>query len=152
MAPKTRNRTLSAKQKAFADAYLSHGKATRAALEAGYSAHSIDKAGYNLLKQATVLDYLKLHKVEASQIAGLSRERVITGLLKIAESKSSEISPGDKIKAWGLLQKFLGPTHIFRPPAVDAPKAEVAPPVKEEPPAPQPPSGSLEAFLSGAKH
>lgn len=65
---------LSAKRKAFCDAYLANGmNATKAAKEAGYSDRTAYSQGNRLLKNAEVREYIKERTEE------LARDRIVSG-------------------------------------------------------------------------
>lgn len=65
---------LSAKRKAFCDAYLANGmNATRAAKEAGYSEKTAKSQGNRLLTFVDVQEYIKKRTEE------LTRERIVSG-------------------------------------------------------------------------
>lgn len=65
---------LSAKRKAFCDAYLANGmNATKAAKEAGYSDKTAYSQGNRLLKNAEVREYIKERTEE------LARDRIVSG-------------------------------------------------------------------------
>jgi phage terminase small subunit len=66
---------LTARQKRFADAYLVHLNATRAAREAGYSVRSAEVSGCRLLRSAKVAAYVAEH-LEAEMPASEVRVRL----------------------------------------------------------------------------
>lgn len=82
-------------QQKFAEVYSETGNATRAAREAGYSAHSAPSSGSRLAKNDKVAQYIQHLREESSNRATLSRQRKRELLAMIAEG----VLPGDRLGA-----------------------------------------------------
>lgn len=77
-------RALTAKQEAFCQLYTVHWNATRAAKEAGYSPDSAMYLGYQLLQNPLVKSRIAELADHALSEIGVTRERVLTELARIA--------------------------------------------------------------------
>lgn len=77
-------RELTPKQESFCQMYTKHWTATRAAKEAGYSEKSAGLLGYQLLRIPLVQSRIKELTDAALKDIGVSRERVLTELSRIA--------------------------------------------------------------------
>src|SRR3954465_62707 len=77
-------RELTPKQERFCQEYTIHWTATRAAKEAGYSEKSAHLQGYQLLRNPIVQTRIKELTDAALKDIGVSRERVLTELSRIA--------------------------------------------------------------------
>ena len=96
---------LNARQLRFAVAIL-EGKTQREAYDhAGYTAKDRDAAASAIASNPKVAAFLENHKGQAANNALVTRERVITGLLGIAEGDGPD---APRVRAWELLGKDLG--------------------------------------------
>jgi len=75
---------LTPKQQRFADEYLIDLNATQAAIRAGYSPRSADVTGARLLANARVRAYIDQRMAEHSRRTGVTQERIIRELARIA--------------------------------------------------------------------
>lgn len=75
---------LTEKQKRFADEYLIDLNATQAAIRAGYSPKSAEQQGSRLLSNAKVRAYIDERMAELSRRTGVTQERIIRELARIA--------------------------------------------------------------------
>ena len=77
---------LNARQKKFVDAYLTHGVAKQAAIDAGYSERNAESISSQLLKKTQVADAIAARQAQAAERADVTAERVIRELAVIAFS------------------------------------------------------------------
>ena len=75
---------LTPKQQRFADEWLIDMNATAAAIRAGYSPRSADVTGARLLANARVRAYIDERMAEHSRRTGVTQERIIRELARIA--------------------------------------------------------------------
>ncbi|WP_026678207.1 terminase small subunit [Fictibacillus gelatini] len=75
---------LTAKQQRFVEEYLIDLNATQAAIRAGYSVKRASEIGYQLLQKTTVSEAVARAMAERSKRTGVSQDRVIEQLAKIA--------------------------------------------------------------------
>ena len=75
---------LTNKQKRFCDEYLIDCNATQAAIRAGYSINNADKIGSELLGKTRVSEAISKAMAERSRRTGISQDRVVNELAKIA--------------------------------------------------------------------
>lgn len=75
---------LTEKQKRFADEYLIDLNATQAAIRAGYSPKSAEQQGSALLRNPKVRAYIDERMAELSRRTGVTQERIIRELARIA--------------------------------------------------------------------
>lgn len=90
--PKKRIRALTAQQEAFCQHYTKHWNATRAAREAKYNTKNPHVMGYQLLQNPLVqerIDHLKSHALKE---IGITRERVLTELSRIAFTSMRDLA------------------------------------------------------------
>jgi phage terminase small subunit len=75
----------------FAQRYVTHGNATLAAIESGYSSDSASQQGSRLLRHAKVRP--RIHQLQQEAIArnGLNRDRIIQELAAIGFSDPTEL-------------------------------------------------------------
>ena len=93
---------LTAKQKCFVDEYLLDLNATQAAIRAGYSVRNADKIGPELLGNPRVSDAISEKMAERSRRTGISQDRVIQELARVAfvnpqnviDTETGRIKPG----------------------------------------------------------
>lgn len=77
---------LSPKQKKFADTWLIHHNATKAALAAKYNKRTADSQGSRLLKHVKIKAYIVQKEQELQKKTDISQERVLRELGRIAFS------------------------------------------------------------------
>ena len=75
---------LTAKQQRFCDEYLIDLNATQAAIRAGYSPKRASEQGHQLLQKTTVSEAISIAMAERSRRTGISQDRVVNELAKIA--------------------------------------------------------------------
>lgn len=75
---------LTAKQKRFVEEYLIDLNATQAAIRAGYAINRASEQGHQLLQKTTVSAEIEKALAERSRRTGISQDRVIQELAKIA--------------------------------------------------------------------
>lgn len=93
---------LTDKQKRFVEEYLLDLNATQAAIRAGYSARNADKIGPELLGNTRVADAVSVKMAERSRRTGISQDRVVQELARIAfvnpqdviDTETGRIKPG----------------------------------------------------------
>jgi hypothetical protein len=151
----------SERQKAFAREFKVDFHVRNAAIRAGYPPKGAANYGQRLLRTEIVQKLLLEEAKSPEPQDVLSRDAVVKGVLDIAEGRTPETTIDHRLKAYALLQKFLGPGNMTQFMKFQAAKvahmektAAAAPVVEEKKPEPPPlpPSGSLEAFLSDRKH
>jgi len=76
--------SLTPKQQRFADEYLIDLNATQAAIRAGYSPKSAEQQGSRLLSNAKVRAHIDQRMAELSRRTGVTQERIIRELARIA--------------------------------------------------------------------
>lgn len=81
---KSAKRALKPKQELFCQYYTSYWNATRAARDAGYSEKSAMELGYQLLQLPPVQERIEELSGHALKECGVTRERVLTELARIA--------------------------------------------------------------------
>lgn len=82
---------LTKKQKLFVEEYLIDLNATQAAIRAGYSPNNADKIGSELLGKTRVLNEIKTAMAERSRRTGISQDRVIRELARIAFVNAADV-------------------------------------------------------------
>lgn len=98
---------LTEKQKRFCEEYLIDLNATQAAKRAGYSEKTAFSIGVENLKKPLIQEYLQDLMKYRSERTGVTAEKVIEELEKIAFS-DTEMTGKEKMKALELLGKHLG--------------------------------------------
>lgn len=83
-------RPLTDKQQRFVEEYLVDLNATQAAIRAGYSTKTADDIGHQLLHHCRVSEEIARAKAERSRRTGVSQDRVIEELAKIAFLKPED--------------------------------------------------------------
>ena len=96
---------LSLKRAAFVREYTVDLNATKAAERAGYSPKTAYSQGHRLLKDAEIQRAIADAQANLAQVALVTAEDVIRGLLAIAEGGNSEPA---RVSAWAHLGKHLG--------------------------------------------
>lgn len=79
-------RTLTPKQARFVDEYLVDLNATQAAIRAGYSAKTARAIGYENLTRPNIALAIEAKRKELAAAVGITRERVLTEMAKLAFS------------------------------------------------------------------
>ncbi|WP_434642736.1 terminase small subunit [Thermoanaerobacterium thermosaccharolyticum] len=82
---------LTLKQKRFIEEYLIDLNATQAAIRAGYSAKNADKIGSQLLGKTRVAAAIKQAMAERSRRTGISQDRVLRELAKVAFVNATDV-------------------------------------------------------------
>lgn len=98
---------LTNKQEQFCKEYLIDLNGTQAAIRAGYSAKTANRIAAENLSKPDIQNYISELMNERSEATGISAERVISELEKIAFAET-EITGKEKMKALELLGKHLG--------------------------------------------
>lgn len=87
---------LTEKQKRFADEYLIDLNATQAAIRAGYSVKTANEQGSRLLTNVSVRAYIDIRMAELSRRTGVSQERIIRELARIAFVNAPDVIDMDE--------------------------------------------------------
>ncbi|MBY0315651.1 MAG: terminase small subunit [Bdellovibrionales bacterium] len=72
------------KQRCFANNYVLHFNATRAAVQAGYSSDSAASIGHENLRKPEIRDYIHQKLSESNGVLIATRERLLAELLQMA--------------------------------------------------------------------
>lgn len=101
------NPDLNARQLRFALGVLEGKDATTAYVDAGYRArgNAAESSASKLLRNPKVAEFLERGRAKAADRALVTRERVVTGLLTIAEGTGADSA---RVRAWELLGKDIG--------------------------------------------
>lgn len=86
------------KQKRFVEEYLIDLNATQAAIRAGYSIDSAEQIGYQLLQKTSVSNEISKAMAERSKRTGISQDRVLMELAKLAFVKITDVVDMDNAK------------------------------------------------------
>lgn len=101
------SREMTTKQRLFVDGYVTHGCAKKAAIEAGYAVKRAGEQGYQLLQNPTISAEIE-KRVKNLEVKGLiTKDMVIEGLLKEAQSYGEGTSHSARVNAWTQLGKHL---------------------------------------------
>jgi phage terminase small subunit len=92
---------LTPKQQRFADEYLIDLNATQAAIRAGYSPATAEQQGSRLLSNAKVRAYIDERMAEHSRRTGVTQERIIRELARIAFVNPPEVVDMDNATIYG---------------------------------------------------
>lgn len=105
-----RSGKLTAKQKAFAEAYVMCYNQTQAYHQAfpDASLQTCKSRASTLLHKEEVLEYVQLLQKEQWRVACVNAERIGKELAKIAFNENGDVCYKDQMKALELLQKQLG--------------------------------------------
>ena len=82
---------LTPKQQRFADEYLIDLNATQAAIRAGYSTNSAKEIGCENLSKPNIREYIDKEMAERSRRTGISQDRVLQELARIAFVKVTDL-------------------------------------------------------------
>jgi phage terminase small subunit len=94
------------KQQRFVQEYLIDLNATQAAIRAGYSAKTATEQGSRLLTIVHVADAIAAGQRESAAKAGITRERILQGLLTEAVFYGEGATHGARVSAWSALGKL----------------------------------------------
>lgn len=86
---------LTPKQQRFVDEYLIDLNATQAAIRAGYSPKYADREGHRLVENSRVSAAISLAMAERSRRTGVSADRVLQELAKIAFVNAADVIGSD---------------------------------------------------------
>jgi len=89
---------LTKKQKRFVEEYLIDLNATQAAIRAGYSPDSAEQIGYQLLQKTSVSCEIAKAMAERSKRTGISQDRILYELAKMAFANISNVVDLDSAK------------------------------------------------------
>lgn len=79
------------KQKRFVEEYLIDLNATQAAIRAGYSPDTAEQIGHQQLKKTSVANAIAIEQAKRSKRTGVSQDRVVRELAKIAFANLPDI-------------------------------------------------------------
>jgi len=99
---------LTIKQQRFVEEYVIDFNATRAAVSAGYSEKTARSISSELLTKPYIRSEIKTHLDELSTDSFVSREVILTGLLKEAMGTGKNSTPASRVNAWAQLGKLSG--------------------------------------------
>lgn len=99
---------LNIKQQRFVEEYVIDFNATRAAINAGYSEKTARSIGSELLTKPDIRKAVKLQLEELSTDSYVSREVILTGLLKEAMGRGDNCTATSRVSAWDKLAKLSG--------------------------------------------
>lgn len=94
------------KQERFVQEYLIDGNATQAAIRAGYSAHTARAIGQENLTKPAIADAVAEGKRKGAEKAGITRDRILQGLLTEATFHGEGATHGARVSAWTALGKL----------------------------------------------
>lgn len=104
-------REMTEKQRLFAEDYVKHGVARRAALAAGYSDKRAEQQGYSLLNDARfrhVQDYIAELRLAAKYEAVADLAELQTFWTRMVRGEVDDADMKDRLKSSELLGKSLG--------------------------------------------
>lgn len=101
-------RTLSSKQVRFIEEFLLDGNVTAAAKRAGYSPKSARVVGQETLRNPAVRAKLEARQAAEAERLGITRERVLTGLLEAIETARANSDPAAMVRAWTSIGSMMG--------------------------------------------
>jgi len=99
---------LTTKQHRFVEEYVIDFNASRAAISAGYSEKTARSISSELLTKPDIRRAVKTHLDELSTDSYVSREVILTGLLKEAMGRSENSTATSRVSAWDKLAKLSG--------------------------------------------
>ncbi len=82
---------LNEKQQRFVEEYLIDLNATQAAIRAGYSPKTAEQTGYKLCHKSSVADAIARAKAERSRRTGITQDRVLQELARVAFLNPAEV-------------------------------------------------------------
>ena len=99
---------LTTKQQRFIEEYVVDFNATKAAINAGYSQKTARSISCELLTKPDIRSAIKQQLEQLSADSYVSREVILTGLLKEAMGTGENSSPTSRVSAWSQLGKLSG--------------------------------------------
>jgi len=99
---------LTIKQQRFIEEYVIDFNATKAAINAGYSEKTARSIGCELLTKPDIRSAIKQQLEQLSADSYVSREVILTGLLKEAMGTGENSTPASRVNAWSQLGKLSG--------------------------------------------
>jgi len=101
--------TLTAKQQAFCEHYVSNGfNATQAAISAGYKKDNAQQMGTENLAKPVISEYIATFKADATSKAIVTVEDIVRGLMTEARGQGENTSPSARVAAWKALSDHTG--------------------------------------------
>lgn len=101
--------SLTAKQDAFARAYVANGgNATRAAIEAGYSKKTATETGFENLRKPHIREYIDSLKKPVQESLGIDADYIRRRLMLEAEREGEGSTHSARIRALELLGRDVG--------------------------------------------
>lgn len=94
------------KQQRFVQEYLIDCNATQAAIRAGYSEKTAYSIGQENLNKPEIADAIEAANKASAEEAGITRDRILRGLLKEAEFHGEGATHGARVSAWSALGKL----------------------------------------------
>jgi len=101
-------RTLSLKQQRFIEEFLLDGNVTAAAKRAGYSVKSARVTGQETLSNPAVRAALQTRQAAEAERLGITRQRVVAGLLESIELAKNNSDPATCVRGWAALGQLMG--------------------------------------------
>ena len=99
---------LTTKQQRFIEEYVIDFNATKAAINAGYSQKTARSISCELLTKPDIRSAIKHQLAQLSADSYVSREVILTGLLKEAMGTGENSTPASRVNAWSQLGKLSG--------------------------------------------
>jgi len=99
---------LTIKQQRFVEEYSIEFDAKKAAIRSGYSKQSAGVIGCENLTKPKIKIAIQKHLDGLSSETFISRELILSGLLKEATNRDDGSSPASRVSAWGKLAKVSG--------------------------------------------
>ena len=99
---------LTTKQQRFVEEYVIDFNASRAAISAGYSEKTARSISSELLTKPDIRRAVKTHLEQLSTDSYVSREVILTGLLKEAMGRGENSTATSRVASWGHLAKLCG--------------------------------------------
>jgi len=99
---------LTIKNQRFVEEYVIDFNATKAAINAGYSKKTARSISCELLTKPDIRSAIKQLLEELSADSYVSREVILTGLLKEAMGTGENSTPTSRVNAWSQLGKLSG--------------------------------------------
>lgn len=99
---------LTTKQQRFIECYVIDFNATKAAINAGYSEKTARSISCELLTNPNIRSAIKQQLERLSADSYVSREVILTGLLKEAMGTGENSTPASRVNAWSQLGKLSG--------------------------------------------
>lgn len=100
--------TLSPKQHRFIDQYMVDFNGAAAAVRAGYSRKCAREIAYELLTKPHILAALQARQAAEAERLGITRQRVVAGLLESIELAKNNSDPATCVRGWATLGQLMG--------------------------------------------